>query len=463
MPENMTKKRKAAAARKARRRRRQRRQLMLTSLFLLVCVGAFASLSLLNRSTPDRAETQQWYVADGEMQILAAPAAGTLDSRTGAASTLPFLAATAEPTAQPAAEPTAEPTAEPQGMHFFSAVTPPEESAAPMETLAPEATLAPGDAEITITAVGDCTLGGDIPTGAYKSFASYYDKYGPDYFFANVRELFASDDLTIVNLEGPLTTSEKIRGRKFNFRGLPEYVSILSGSSVEICNVANNHALDFGMDGLLETADVLEGADIGVSGFGRMYYTDVKGVRVGSLGFTEWDFTQKQIETAVRTARENCDLLIVSIHWGDEGSHTATSAQKRLGRAIVDAGADVVLGTHSHVYGGVELYNGKYIVYSLGNFCFGGNRNPRDKDCMIFQQTFRLSADGAVEDAGINLIPARVSSSDSTNDFQPKILGAEAGQKLLNKIGKVSSVNPASVLWMSDSYPTRVLSAAQEG
>ena len=103
-----------------------------------------------------------------------------------------------------------------------------------METLAPEATLAPGDAEITITAVGDCTLGGDIPTGAYKSFASYYDKYGPDYFFANVRELFASDDLTIVNLEGPLTTSEKIRGRKFNFRGLPEYVSILSGSSVEI-------------------------------------------------------------------------------------------------------------------------------------------------------------------------------------------------------------------------------------
>ena len=249
MPENMTKKRKAVA-RKARRRRRQRRQLGLMSLFLLVCVGAFASLSLLNRRAPDRAETQQWYVADGEMQILAAPAAGTLDSRTGAASTLPFLAATAEPTAQPTAEPTPEPTAEPQGMHFFSAVTPPEESAAPMETLAPEATLAPGDAEITITAVGDCTLGGDIPTGAYKSFASYYDKYGPDYFFANVRELFASDDLTIVNLEGPLTTSEKIRGRKFNFRGLPEYVSILSGSSVEICNVANNHALDFGMDGL---------------------------------------------------------------------------------------------------------------------------------------------------------------------------------------------------------------------
>ena len=467
MPENMTKKRKAAAARKARRRRRQRRQLMLTSLFLLVCVGAFASLSLLNRRAPDRAEAQQWYVADGEMQILAAPAAGTLDSRTGAASTLPFLSATAEPTAQPTAEPTAEPTpeptAEPQGMHFFSAVTPPEESAAPMETLAPEATLAPGDAEITITAVGDCTLGGDIPTGAYRSFASYYDQYGPDYFFHNVRDLFESDDLTIVNLEGPLTTSEKIRGRKFNFRGLPEYVSILSGSSVEICNVANNHALDFGMDGLLETADVLEGADIGVSGFGRMYYTDVKGVRVGSLGFTEWDFTQKQIETAVRTARENCDLLIVSIHWGEEGNHMATSAQKRLGRAIVDAGADVVLGTHSHVYGGVELYNGKYIVYSLGNFCFGGNRNPRDKDCMIFQQTFRVSADGAVEDAGINVIPARVSSSDSTNDFQPKILGAEAGQKLLNKIGKVSSVNPASVLWMSDSYPTRVLSAAQEG
>lgn len=478
MPKNMTKIRKAEKQRRARKHRRQRRQTALMGLFLVLCIGAFASLSLMNRSVPEQTEGQQWYVEGGEMQILAAPAASTLDSRSGAsstldsrtsaASTLPFLAATAEPTPEPTVEPTAEPTpeptAEPQGMHFFSAVTPPEEDAAPMETLAPEATLEPGDADITITAVGDCTLGGDIPTGAYKSFAAYYDNYGPDYFFENVRDLFESDDLTIVNLEGPLTTSEKIRGRTFNFRGLPEYVNILSGSSVEICNVANNHALDFGMDGLYETAEVLENADIGVSGFGRMYYTDVKGIRVGSLGFTEWDFTQAQIEAAVRTARENCDLLIVSIHWGREGDHSATSTQKRLGRAIVDAGADVVLGTHPHVYGGVELYNGKYIVYSLGNFCFGGNRNPRDKDCMIFQQTFHVSADGTVEDAGINLIPARVSSSDNTNDFQPKILGAEAGQKLLNKIAKVSKVSAGSILWMNESYQNRVLTAEpQEG
>ena len=84
---------------------------------------------------------------------------------------------------------------------------------------------------------------------------------------------------------------------------------------------------------------------------------------------------------------------------------SATSTQERYGHAIIDAGADLVLGHHPHVLGGIEQYKGKYIVYSLANFCFGGNSNPNDKDTMIFQQTFVVDGAGNVSDGGINIIP----------------------------------------------------------
>lgn len=432
---------KSARARRAARRRQQRMLTAVVFVLLFVCIGAFASIGVVNASKSKSAAPTEWIVEDGGMEILAAPAAGdTLErSSTGAGTTLPFYQGTAlpedEPTLMPMVTPEPEATAEPEA-------TP--------GVLEPEQRLE--SVPITITAVGDCTLGGEIKTGAYRSFQSYASKYGPDYFFQNVRSLFESDDLTIVNLEGPLTTSDDMRsGRTFNFRGDPKYVQILSGSSVEIANVANNHSLDFGEAGFTETTEVLEAAGIGVSGFSRVYLTDVKGVRVCSIGFTEWAYSQEQIEKAVRLARANCDLLIVSIHWGEEGSHEATDTQVKLGRAMVDAGADLIIGNHSHVYGGVELYKGKYIIYSLGNFCFGGNRNPGDKNCTIFQQTFNVSLDGTVSDGGINIIPARISGQNDTNDFQPYILSGDAAKAQMKRIASVSNVDASRMLWMDFS------------
>jgi len=114
--------------------------------------------------------------------------------------------------------------------------------------------------------------------------------------------------------------------------------------------------------------------------------------------------------------------------------------------------ADIVIGNHSHVYGGVEKYKDKYIIYSLGNFCFGGNKNPSDKNCTIFQQTFVMDVDGSISDGGINIIPARVSTSDSKNNFQPYILSGEKGDKLVSMIAKVSKVDSDQMIWMEDSY-----------
>lgn len=429
---------KTKLSRRQQRRRQEKLVATLIYAFLVVCVASFAAIGISN-AADSRTSRTEWIVQGGEMEILAAPAANTMDrsatldnNLSGAG--LPFLQQPTEELVQP--EPTLVTLPTPAAT---------EEPALPSLGQEEEFDTIP----ITITAVGDCTLGGDIKTGNHRNFEEYAKKYGADYFFENVRGLFEQDDLTIVNLEGPLTTSDDMRGgRTFNFRGYPQYVQILSGSSVEIANVANNHALDFGESGLTETAQVLTNAGIGVSGFSRVYTTEIKGVRVCSVGFTEWAYSEEQIVKAIESVRDDCDLLIVSVHWGEEKEYEPLESQRKLGRAMVDAGADVVIGNHSHVYGGVEKYNDKYIIYSLGNFCFGGNSNPSDKNCTIFQQTFNVNKDGSVTDGGINIIPARVSGSNSTNDFQPYILSGDAAAKQLSKIASVSSVKSGELRWM---------------
>ena len=458
MAKKSTKYRRKSVIPRSRKRRNQEQ--MVTKViygFLALCVVMFAGIGITN-STGGRPASMEWIVPDVQMEILAEPAVMDRGSSGENQNMLPFMPPMATerpaetelpalapeatlvtlPTPVPAAvtaEPTSAPTAEPTEQPELPAMQPEE----PLSYV-----------PITITAVGDCTLGGDVKSGGYRNFENYAEKYGPDYFFKKVRALFESDDLTIVNLEGPLTDSDDMRsGRTFNFRGHPEYVKILSGSSVEIANVANNHALDFGDDGFNETAEVLKSAGIGVSGFSLAYGTEVKGVKVGSLGFTEWAYSEEQIKKTISNARKKCDLLIVSIHWGEEKEYAPLRSQEKLGRAMIDAGADLVIGNHSHVYGGVEQYKGKYIIYSLGNFCFGGNKNPGDKNCTIFQQTFNVNLSaGTVSDGGINIIPARVSGSNDKNDFQPYILSGEAAQKQLKKIAEVSSVDSSKLIWM---------------
>lgn len=328
-------------------------------------------------------------------------------------------------------------------------------TAEPIATPEPTATPEPERQYITLTAVGDCTLGGNTKGNAEgeKRFAKCFEQNGADYFFQDVRALFESDDVTVANLEGPLTTARDRRSnRQFNFRGDPEYVQILAGSGVEVCNVANNHAYDFETAGFEETAQTLADAGIGACGFGLEHYMEIKGCMVGLLGFTEWNYEQDELLRDVRNAREKCDLLIVSIHWGEELTHKHTKTTEKLGRAMVDAGADLVIGNHSHVYGEIEQYNGKYIIYSLGNFCFGGNKRPTDPQCIIFQQRFEVQPGGGAVDAGINLIPAQVSTSAKSNDYQPVLLEGGEGAELLAKVAKVSNLTAENTIWMPESY-----------
>ena len=316
-----------------------------------------------------------------------------------------------------------------------------------------------GVVPITITAVGDCTLGGlafhtDSGQAAFEDYAA---RYGYDYYFEKVRDIFAADDFTVINLEGPLTNAgEAVSNKKFLLRGSPENVRIMTGSSVEVANVANNHARDFGEEGFTDTVSVVESAGIGVCGYDKMYFAEKNGVTVGFVGFSEWDMTREEMVSVTREAKKSCDLLIASYHGGVELTREMTRTARENSRAIVDAGADLVIGNHSHVFGTIERYNGKYTIGSLGNFCFGANSHPKDFACVIFQQTFLVSPGGEVIDGGINLIPSLISTSKATNNCQPAPMESDYQAKaLFNSLMWLANFKPDQVRWMSDSYPVR--------
>lgn len=296
---------------------------------------------------------------------------------------------------------------------------------------------------VTMTAVGDCTLPTDInadPNGSFKSVAeSLNGDYS--YFFKNVSPIFSEDDLTIVNFEGTLSNQGTRQDKQFAFRGKPEYVQILTSSSVEAANLANNHSADYGDVSLSDTIKYLNEA--GISNFigTNTAIRDVNGISVGLVGIDALDETEAaKLENVIGSVKSlGAQLVIVSIHWGEEKATAPNDTQTELAHKAIDAGADLVLGTHPHVLQGIEKYNGKYIAYSLGNFCFGGNNNPADKDTVIYRQTFTF-VDGVMqEDDNMTLIPATISGHDEYNDYQPAIAEGDRKTQIENKLIEYST------------------------
>jgi poly-gamma-glutamate synthesis protein (capsule biosynthesis protein) len=273
--------------------------------------------------------------------------------------------------------------------------------------------------KVTISFAGDCTLGGDIQSYGETRFAGVVAEQGYAYFLQNVEPIFSKDDYTVVNLETVLTDSTKKRqNRSFIFRGDPEYAKILTLGSVEAVTIANNHANDFLEKGKEDTKKALDEEGIAYFGYDREFYKTIKGIKFGFIGLTEWDYTVPQVTEKVKKAAERCDMLIVEFHWGYEYRYSPSESQQTYGRAAVDAGADLVLGQHPHVLGETENYNGVNIVYSLGNFCYGGHSNPKDKNTAIFQQEF-INESGVISLGESRLIPCKLSSVSWANDYRP--------------------------------------------
>lgn len=298
---------------------------------------------------------------------------------------------------------------------------------------------------LTLSVVGDCTLGTDETFDYDTSLNAYYENYGADYFLQNVKDIFSADDLTIANFEGTLTDSDEREDKTFAFKAPASYASILTGGSVEAVNTANNHSHDYGDQSFDDTLAALDDAGIVHFGYDETAVMDVKGIKVGLVGIYElYDHLEREQQLKDNIAKVKADgaqLIVVIFHWGNETETVPDSSQTTLGRIAIDEGADLVCGHHPHVLQGIETYKGKNIVYSLGNFCFGGNSSPSDMDTMIYQQTFTIDADGVKKDNVTNIIPCSISSAayDGYNNYQPTPAEGDEATRILGKINERSS------------------------
>ena len=275
---------------------------------------------------------------------------------------------------------------------------------------------------IALTFGGDCTFGRDKSFSYQNSFDQMYDQKGAAYFFSNLKD-FHNDDLTMVNFEGTLTDSTAARDKQFVFKGRKEYAKILTAGSIDVVTVANNHSMDYGKQGFRDTINNLA-PYVTISGYERLPVVTVKGVKVGFASNNGWAFdnTQKKFitESIQKLREQGAEIIIFNYHWGIEREYRSNATQRAIAHYCIDNGADLVIGHHPHVKQEVETYKGKQIAYSLGNLCFGGNRNPSDKNCLIFRQNFTVDLDQrTIVSAGYQALPYKISSVDYRNDYRP--------------------------------------------
>ncbi len=287
-----------------------------------------------------------------------------------------------------------------------------------------------GSVILTVTAVGDITIGKNVQYSGKSIFVKELEKQDndPNFIFRNIKSVFESDTLTIANFEGVLQDEgsyqipTKKKNNQFLFLAPPEYASILPKNSVEMVTIENNHIGDFGDAGIESTRQALTEAGVLWADKENVCYFETEGFRIALLAYQTLNqpYTSKQLEgildEQIKALKEDNDLVFVYFHWGDELDYSPKDNQISLGRAAIDSGADLVLGSHSHRINPIEYYQGRYIVYSLANCSFAGNNKPSDMMTFVFQTRFRYRNGQMIQNT-FRIIPCRISSRKDYNDF----------------------------------------------
>lgn len=286
---------------------------------------------------------------------------------------------------------------------------------------------------MTITCTGDFTIGGDN----YHKKTKFYDalkEHGGDIDFvlANVRDILMSDQLTLINFEGTFTDTTYVPNNKkendFLFNISPSYVSVLTNNGVEAVSLENNHVMDHGEEGYEDTKNTLRSAGVIFSNSEEIGVFEYQGIQIAMLSylcidrygkpFGGYPTFEEKVAADIAAAKQFYPLVIVSFHWGNEAKYVPTKNQIRVGRLAVDSGADLVIGHHSHRIQPIEFYNGVFICYSLGNFCFAGHNKPSDMTSIMFQIRYRIK-DHKISYKDFRIIPIRISSRKDKNDYIP--------------------------------------------
>lgn len=326
---------------------------------------------------------------------------------------------------------------------FVTGEAPEQQTAQDQETgetsEAPRASLVVEDGwprTIVVTAGGDCTIGCTNNQRTRKSgFANVVAEKGYAWPFSGLTGVFSEDDLTLVNFEGTLTDSTDAVEKLFNFKGPKEYAEILTLGSVEAVNLANNHFHDYGEQGKRDTMAALDIEGIVYCGSGMTAIYETRGVKIGLIGNTfPYSNGKRDISAEIQELRsQGCQIVIASFHWGSEYEADFSRDQRNIGRAAIDAGADVVIGHHPHIVQGIEYYNGHYILYSLGNLVFGGNTDPSDRDSFLAQLSFEVNEDSTLAPT-LEIIPVRLTEQSSGTDYRPIVAEGDTAERILRRI-----------------------------
>lgn len=277
--------------------------------------------------------------------------------------------------------------------------------------------------DITISFTGDNMLASYKNQTTAGSFNEYAAEKEPTYFLEKVRPIFEADDFTIVNLENvftdrQLTAVTKNHDPAYWYCSKTSNVNILTSSSVEGVSIANNHTFDYGQQGYNDTVKTLNDANLPYGFNEKIMYFEKNGFTIAVICHGLWNEGQaNDIITYIRKAEKQSDYQIVFYHGGKEKVHEPDKWRVRASRKLVDAGADLVIGNHPHVLQPREFYNGAEILYSMGNFCYGGNRAPENRT-IIYQMTLTVGENNELVTASSSIIPCYVYTA-SRNNYQP--------------------------------------------
>ncbi len=308
---------------------------------------------------------------------------------------------------------------------------------------------AAAEKEITVTFVGDCTLGSEEherPKGT--SFDSYVLNYGFDYPFSGVYSVIARDDLTVANLEGVFYNYEANKVQKtYNFRAPTEFAQILPLGSVEAVSLANNHTEDYGAAGIRSTVAALD--EVGIPWFGTTEYADnvyiyeKDGCRIGFVAVyaTYWYTHLAELRADIDKLKENgCSVLVGVMHAGTEYSAFHDTGQEKLANYLISSGCSVVIGHHPHVIQGVYVMGNATVMWSLGNFVFGGNKQMRALYTMLAQFAFSFDDDGTYLGHTLTIFPAQYSGYADYNNYCPILVEGEAAEECMGLIRRDSNI-----------------------
>ncbi|NLA53256.1 MAG: CapA family protein [Clostridiales bacterium] len=320
-------------------------------------------------------------------------------------------------------------------------------SQSPASGAAPADVNQKSETEILLSFTGDCTLGSeDRLMNKPYAFHAYIEKEGYAYPFEKVQSVFANDDVTVINLENVFYDSMRNKIKKtYNFRGPTDFARILKQGSIELSFLGNNHTYDYSYQGFRSTVQAIEeqGLDwiVTTDDVIKTWIYEKDGIKIGFTGayITYFNRKPEKVKQSFEELKAaGCDFIVSIMHGGEEYGPRQNRGIIRFAKFLADQGAGLVVGHHPHVLHGMEIYNNATIIYSLGNFSFGGNAELRSFQTMIAQATLRFDEHGDFVEHQVNLLPAHTSGTLEYNNYQPVLVHGLEAQAIIDLVSSMS-------------------------